>query len=112
MKKDQLLARWQSLKPFQPVHPEAVPYKHEGSTYGEDGIRISGRPEFVDSVLSRLKDLLAYEGDRTRLQVSYKAVEPRADKADAVKPGAVCCYVQVHHRGPEAVTLNARYGRA
>jgi len=73
-----------------------VPYTHEGSTYAEDGVRITGSKAFVDSVLSRLKDLLRYEGEETRLQVVYKK---STDRESGRTLTSYNCYVQVHARG-------------
>ena len=61
MKKAEMLQHWQTIPDNQPVNPDPVPYKHEGSTYDQDGIRITGSKAFIDSVLSRLKELLQYE---------------------------------------------------
>jgi len=104
MKKAQILARWEGLKANQEVSPQMVAYKHTGSTYNEDSIRITGRTEFIDSVLSRLKDLLAYENGSTRLQVSYQEAN---DKDSGLPLGSYCAYVQVHERGREAQMMNA-----
>ena len=104
MKKAEVLAHWAKLKPNQPVKPEPVPYKHEGSTYDECGIRITGTQEFIDSVLSRLQDLLGYEGGETRLQVVY---QPAKDRKTGKLTGSYSAYIQVHERGPEAKMMNA-----
>ena len=71
MRKNQALNHWNKLESDQALKPVPVPYKHTGSTYDQDGIRITGSPEFIDSVLSRLKDLLQYENGETRLQLVY-----------------------------------------
>ena len=103
MQKAQFLEHWRTIKPAQPIRPAVVPYKHEGSTYDQDGIRITGSREFIDSVLSRLQDLLRFENTETRLQVNYQQSKDR-------KTGALLdswnCYVQVHQRGDEARAVN------
>lgn len=109
MKKEQFLAHWKSLTPNQPVKPEPVPYKHEGSTFGEDGIRICGSPAFIDAVLSRLKDLLEYENGTTRLQVSYRRSEGKPGKP--LGREGWNCYIQVHERGRESRIAHAIMGR-
>ncbi|MFP4192796.1 MAG: hypothetical protein ACLFU6_12060 [Candidatus Hydrogenedentota bacterium] len=98
------------MKPNQGIRPRPVPYRHEGSTYGADSIRITGTPDFVDSVLSRLKDMLEHENGVTRLQVSYKDVEGRPDKPAYYTGNEVACYIQVHERGGEAQILAALAG--
>ena len=40
--------------------PRPVPYRHQGSTYDQDSLRITGSRAFIDAVLSRLTALLAF----------------------------------------------------
>ena len=96
MEKEQFLKHWASIRKNQQLNPRPVRYRHEGSTYEEDGIRITGNRVFIDSVLSRLKDLLAFENDETRLQVVYKK---SADRDSGKQLKSWNCYVQVHQRG-------------
>lgn len=96
MEKAPFLKHWSKLKANQKLAPKPVKYTHEGSTYAEDGIRITGSKAFVDSVLSRLKDLLAFECDETRLQVVYKK---STDRESGKTLTSYNCYVQVHGRG-------------
>lgn len=104
MKKSEILARWKSLRRPQALVPCAVPYRHQGSTYDQDGVRITGSRAFIDAVLSRLTDLLAFENGRTRLQVSY---QPATDKHSGSALGSWACYVQVHERGSPTSTTDA-----
>lgn len=105
IRKAEMLTHWASLKPQQPIEPAVVPYKHSGSTYSQDGIRITGSREFIDSVLSRLQDLLQYENGETRLHVAYAE---STDKSDRTCPlGSYSCYIQVHERGQDAKACNA-----
>lgn len=96
MEKEEFLKHWASIRKNQKLAPKPVQYTHEGSTYAEDGIRITGSRKFIDSALSRLKDLLAYECDETRLQVVY---QQSADRESGKKLGSWNCYIQVHARG-------------
>ena len=96
MEKKPFLKHWATLRANQKLSPKPVRYSHEGSTYAEDGIRITGSKAFVDSVLSRLKDLLAYESDESRLQVVYKR---SMDRESGKTIASYNCYVQVHARG-------------
>ncbi len=102
--KDMMLEHWQGIKPGQAVNMAAIAYKHTGSTYDEDSIRITGSRPFIDSVLSRLKDLLDNENDETRLQVVYKQSQDRETQAIL---DSWNCYVQVHERGREAQIMNS-----
>ena len=96
MEKEQFLKHWASIRKNRKLEPTPVRYEHEGSTYAEDGIRLTGSKAFVDSVLSRLKDLLAYENDETRLQVVYKK---SSDRESGKQLSAWNCYLQIHQRG-------------
>ena len=104
MQKAEILDHWRGIEPDQPLAISAVPYKHEGSTYSEDGIRITGSQEWIDSVLSRIKDLLNHENGTTRLQLVYKESQDRETQRML---GSYNCYIQVHERGREAQMVNA-----
>lgn len=104
MLKDEMITHWKGIEPGQPIALCPVMYKHQGSTYAEDGIRITGSQKFIDSILSRLTDLLEYENGDTRLQVVYKESQDR-DTGAAL--GSYNCYIQVHERGHEAKMMNA-----
>ncbi|KKL51271.1 hypothetical protein LCGC14_2297200 [marine sediment metagenome] len=104
MNKAEMLAHWQSITPDQDIAIEAVAYKHKGSTYDQNGIRLTGSQQFIDSILSRLKELLDYEADDTRLQVVYKQSQ---DKDTGLPLDSYNCYIQVHERGGEACIMNA-----
>ena len=96
MKKAQIIDHWENIEQNQPIMISPVAYKHKGSTYTEDGIRITGTTEFIDSVLSRLKDLLNHENPMTRLQLNYQETK---DRETAEPTGYYSCYIQVHERG-------------
>lgn len=103
MKKKEFLEHWQSMKRRRPLKPTPIPYKHKGSTFDQDGIRIAGSKQFIDAILSRLTEMLEFESGDTRLQVSYK---PAKDKAGDDLSSYIC-YVQVCERGDEAKMANA-----
>lgn len=110
MKKAEALTHWRNLvamatKPR--LRPAPIPYKHTGSTYGHDGIRIEGSPEFIDSILSRLGDLLAMENSQTRIGIAYNAVTPREGKP--ANGGDHVCYVKFHVRGHESQMARTLY---
>ena len=107
MKKAQFLQHFQDIEKEQPIKISAVPYKHQGTTYQEDGIRITGSQEFIDSVLSRLTDLLSYENGSTRLQCVYKRT---IDRETGSLTDSFNCYLQVHERGGQAQMMNAISG--
>ena len=103
MKKAQFLDHWQEIEENQNIKISPVVYKHQGSTYAEDGIRLTGSMEFIDSVLSQLKDLLNHENGSTRLQVVYKE---STDRHTQEALDSFNCYVQVHERGGQAKMAN------
>jgi len=92
------------LQPDAPVMMQEVPYKHKGSTYDQDGIRLTGSKQFIDSVLSNMKELLDFESDTTRLQLVYKR---STDNKTGAEIDGYNCYIQVHERGGEAKMMNA-----
>jgi hypothetical protein len=108
LRKAEFLEHWAHIRPDQDLIPRPVPYKHEGSTYAEDGIRITGTRQFIDAVLSNLRPLLAYENASTRLQVVYKQ---STDKKTRAPINSWNCYIQVHTRGREAQMVNALFGQ-
>ncbi len=105
MEKEPFLKHWAKLRANQKLDPKPVRYSHEGSTYAEDGIRITGSKAFVDSVLSRLQDLLRFESDETRLQVVYKR---STDRESGRTINSYNCYIQVHGRGGVAAKERAK----
>lgn len=119
LRKAEFLTYWRALEPTGTIPQDAIPYKHEGSTYGEDSVRLTGSPAFVDAVLARIKDLMDGENGETRLGVNYGEIEPREGK-NPPPPGAVACYIQRHWRGDDARIMNrkvelmreGRYGAA
>lgn len=109
MEKKEALRRWHNLTPDQEIIPHFTPIAADarGSTFGACGIRISGNPEFIDAVLSRLKDLLAFEAGSTRLSLSRQPVKTVAiTQGDSVvekqwknaDTDAETCYIQVRER--------------
>ena len=104
LRKAAFLAYWEAMKNRRAIRPTPVPYKHRGSTYARDGIRITGSRMFVDQVISNLTGLLRYENDMTRLQVVYKQT---VDRETGQPIDAWNCYIQVHERGGEAQMINA-----
>ena len=109
MEKKEALRRWQNLEPNQEILPHFTPIAADarGSTFGACGIRISGNPEFIDAVLSRLKDLLSAEAGSTRLNLSRQPVKPVSIKNGETvtdkqwknaDTDAETCYIQIRER--------------
>lgn len=104
-KKAEVIAIWSEQAPDQEIRPASIPYKHEGTTIAEDGIRICGSEAFILSVMSHLKPLLKYENGLTRLGVAFSQVQDI--KTGYLIPDAFRASIQVHERGDEAKMMNA-----
>jgi hypothetical protein len=115
MKKSQSLEHWKGLAPDLPLLSKMVPipYKATGSRYGACGVRIDGTPEFIDAVLSRLKELIDGENHITRLELARSVVDGSGigkslpNAADA----AEVCYVRLHVRGSQGAAASAFFDR-
>jgi hypothetical protein len=108
-KKAEEIIKWRNLPENLPImeHFTPIPANAKGSTFGACGIRISGSPQFIDAVLSRIKDVLSAEAGSTRLTFSRQKVKTVSiqdgDKVtekqwqNAVEE-AETCYIQVRER--------------
>jgi hypothetical protein len=104
LSKKAFLEHWRGMKRKRKLAPEPVPYKHEGSTFAHDGIRITGSRKFIDAILSRLTELLEYENGETRLDLNYQQA---TDRETGRPLDSWSCYIKVHERGDEAKMVNA-----
>jgi hypothetical protein len=95
-KKKEVLRMWRSLRPNLPIYIEPISPK-DSSTYGKDGIRLSGSKNFIAGVLSRLKEILIYENPKTRLNLIFRGTQPKKD----IQPNAqsYVFYINVQQRG-------------
>lgn len=119
MEKSEAIRRWQNLTTDQEILPHFTPIAADakGSTFGACGIRISGNPEFIDAVLSRLKDLLAAEAGSTRLNLSRQPVKTVAigdveKKWNNADTDAETCYIQIRERTARTRQRKARASTA
>lgn len=78
-KKPQILQMWKNLRSDVPILVTPISGGGEGSTYGEDGIRITGSWAFISAILARLKELAGYENPQIKLRLIFRGV----DKAHA-----------------------------
>jgi hypothetical protein len=97
-KKD-ILNYWKAIQANNPLLIKPIPYEHKGSTYGEDGIRITGSPQFITSVISHLKDFLAFETQQTKLAVSYRETASPSKLAAGQNKKSFVFYIAVKERG-------------
>jgi hypothetical protein len=85
-KKPEILQMWTNLRQDTPIVMTPITDNKdasgEHSTYGEDGIRITGSWYFISSILSRLKEIIAYENPQKKLRLVFRGV----DKSRASRP--------------------------
>lgn len=86
-KKPEILQMWKTLRGdtpiiIQPVSDLPAAAGGEKSTYGEDGIRLTGSWQFISSVLARLKELSYYENPQTKLRLVLRGVDKDRARAD------------------------------
>ena len=93
--KDEIVKFWQNINPNLPIIMNPIDYEHKGTTYAEDGIRVTGSKEFIASVISRLKDFLQFENQGTKLQLAYR----QTDSKKYQKENAFVLYIQTKQRG-------------
>lgn len=75
-KRKEIMQMWESLPAYMPLKITPVPEQHEGSRFEQDGIRITGTSQFIQTVISRFKDFL--EEDKKpgiKLDVEYRQIE-------------------------------------
>ena len=74
-KKDEIMQSWQNLRPEAPIYMKPISQGADHKSIGEDGLRITGSWEFIASVLGKLKELMQYENDQTKLKLVFKGVD-------------------------------------
>lgn len=95
--KKEILQFWSTLPPSLVINqPKLIPSGYKGSSYKFDGIRITGSKNFITSVLSKIKDLLTFEGSNSRLEVTYK--QQVDSKTQTPIPDSYVFYVQIKER--------------
>lgn len=95
-RKQEIIDFWKTL-PEMPLMVDPIPSAHKGSTFGEDGIRVTGSPKYIYSILARLKDFLPLESESTKLQLLFK----ESDRINPNRPNkkSYAFYIQVKTRG-------------
>lgn len=115
MKKSETLDQWRNMPENQPIlkHFNPIPYKARGSTYGACGIRIDGTPQFVEAVLSHLKELIAGENHVTRLALARSVVDGSGigKELPNAENQAEVCYIRLHMRGREGMIASHIFDR-
>lgn len=77
-KKSEILQMWKNLRPDTPIILQPISQKMDSdsqTSYGEDGIRITGSWYFISSILARLKELTYYENPQMKLRLIFRGVD-------------------------------------
>lgn len=100
-KKQEIVKFWQSLPASVPIQPfNIIPGGAKGSTYMYDGVRVTGSHQFINSVVSRLRELLNYDQGNTKLSLRYYQ---QVDKnTEQPLPNSFVFYVQVRSKNDNA----------
>jgi hypothetical protein len=97
--KDEIMDIWKKLRPDLPlvVTPlsDTPSLSGEKSTYGEDGVRITGSWPFIAGVLGRLKDFLTQESPQSKLKLVFRGIDNQANPQNQ----SYAFYVNVERRG-------------
>lgn len=98
-KRADVISFWQRLKPNLPLKVNPIDPNHRGTRFHEDGLRITGSPEFINSILSRIKDFLGYDSQNSKLDVEYRSIENK--EGDLINKPVFVAYVHVLKKKPE-----------
>ncbi len=94
-KKQDVIRLWNATRADTPLNIEPVSPHHIGSRFDQDGIRITGSSQFINSILGKLKQFLFYSDHPSLdLDVKYRQVQKR-------NPGdrsSFACYINVVHK--------------
>lgn len=91
-KKKDVLELWKSIPADAPLNPAPVSKYHSGNRFDQDGVRVTGTSQFINSVLGRLKPLLFYaDHPNLDLDVKYRQIL-RKEISD--KP-SFACYINI-----------------
>jgi hypothetical protein len=103
--KDEIVQYWKALRPDMPIQITPIRYDHDGTTYAEDGVRITGSREFIGSVLARLKEFINFENAQTKLQLVYRETDSPSQVYTAKT--SFVFYIQTKERGQGGVGIGA-----
>lgn len=97
-KKPEIIQTWKNLRPDTPiiVMPIDTTQPGEHSSYGEDGLRITGSWQFIASILGRLKELLAYENPQSKMRLILRGIDKERARADR---NSFVFYFNLENRG-------------
>jgi len=98
-KRKDVIDLWKKVRPDMPLNPTPVPHHHRGNRFDQDGVRITGSSQWINSLLGRLKPLLVYdEYPLLDIDIKYRQIQ-RRDLTD--KP-SFACYINVVEKKKES----------
>jgi hypothetical protein len=102
-KKQEIIDAWHKIQPNVPIYitPMEDTFNAPGdhSTYGEDGVRITGSWPFIASILGRIKDILSLENEQTNLRLVFRGI--KADGQSSAERQAYAFYINLERRKPK-----------
>lgn len=105
--KQEIIDIWRKIEPDTPIYitpmEDTFDLPGDHSTYGEDGIRITGSWPFIASVLGRIKDVLALEGPQSKLRLVFRGIKSKA----ATRRQEYAFYINLERRKPEMPKVDA-----
>ena len=109
-KRDDILQMWNTIRPYLPINAEPVPHEHFGTRYRYDGIRITGTAQFINAILSRMKDFLRYENHPgVVLDVEYEKIKTK--EKEPIDVPRYVCYIHVMEDIPKLDKPKKRKGK-
>lgn len=106
--KQEIIDIWRKIQPNTPIYitpmddTRDAPGEH--STYGEDGVRITGSWPFIASILARLKDILQFENPQTNLRLIFRGI--KADNKATAQRQAYAFYINLERKKPKLPKLD------
>lgn len=108
--KDEIMDMWHKLRPDLPIYltpmdsnDTPTPGGTEHSSYGEDGIRITGSWVFISSILGRLKELLQYENPQSKLKLVFRGID--SNRLSRPDQQSYAFYVNLERRPPQKLKV-------
>lgn len=100
-KKADVLSHWKNLTPNMPIKMMAVPETHKGTRFRSDGFRVTGSPEFINSILSRVKDMADFESGDNRLDIEYRQIGANASGSTEAPDYVFYCHLVKKEEKPK-----------
>jgi hypothetical protein len=91
-KKDDVIQLWKNTRADAQIPVRPVPKGHVGNRFDQDGVRITGSSQFINSILGKMKPLLFYSDHPSLdLDVKYR----QAIRKSLSDQPSFACYINV-----------------